>query len=95
MTSGAYVGSRGVRRSYGGVAALADLGSRLRLGITGQLGPDSAAKAALMRPYLSCRACMARWQDPGTYAGRGWLSCALPSMAGDAAPPAPRSFRDR
>jgi hypothetical protein len=49
MASGAYLGSRGVRRSYGGVAALADLGSRLRLGITGLLGPDSAAKAALMR----------------------------------------------
>jgi len=49
MASGAYVDSRGVPRSYGGVAALADLGSRLRLGIIGLLGPDSAAKAALMR----------------------------------------------
>jgi CRP-like cAMP-binding protein len=58
MANGAYVGSRGVRRSYGGVAALADLGSRLRLGITGLLGPDGAAKGALMR-------CLAFLLTPG------------------------------
>ena len=34
MASEAYVGSKGVRTSYGGVAALADLGSRLAAKVT-------------------------------------------------------------
>jgi CRP-like cAMP-binding protein len=49
MASGAYVDSRGVRRNYGGVAALADLGSRLRLGITGAAGARQRRQGRLMR----------------------------------------------
>lgn len=53
MFTGAHVGGTGARTSYGGIAALPNLGPRRRLGITGLLGPDSAAKAALLRSLVS------------------------------------------
>jgi ABC-2 type transport system ATP-binding protein len=49
MTSGAHVRVRGVRKSYGGVVALADLDLELRPGITGLLGPNGAGKTTLIR----------------------------------------------
>jgi ABC-2 type transport system ATP-binding protein len=49
MTSGAHVRMEGVRKSYGGVVALADLHLELRPGITGLLGPNGAGKTTLIR----------------------------------------------
>jgi ABC-2 type transport system ATP-binding protein len=49
MASGAYVRVGGVRKSYGGVVALADLDLELRPGITGLLGPNGAGKTTLIR----------------------------------------------
>jgi ABC-type Na+ transport system ATPase subunit NatA len=49
MTSGAHVRVEGVRKSYGGVVALADLDLELRPGITGLLGPNGAGKTTLIR----------------------------------------------
>ena len=49
MASGARVRVEGVRKSYGGVAALADLDLELRPGITGLLGPNGAGKTTLIR----------------------------------------------
>jgi hypothetical protein len=34
---------------------------------------EPRGNVAVMRPYLCCRACMARWQDPGTDVGRGMV----------------------
>ena len=56
---------------------------------------DPVVAGRLMRPYLSDCVLAGPWQDPGTQAGWGWLSCWLPSMARDARPPAPPPFRDR
>jgi ABC-2 type transport system ATP-binding protein len=44
MTSGAHVRLDGVRKSYGGVAALVDLDLDLGPGITGLLGPTGPAR---------------------------------------------------
>jgi ABC-2 type transport system ATP-binding protein len=49
MTTGTHVRIQGVRKSYGGVAALADLDLELRPGITGLLGPNGAGKTTLIR----------------------------------------------
>ena len=49
MTSGAHVRIDGVRKRYGGVAALADLDLELGPGITGLLGPNGAGKTTLIR----------------------------------------------
>jgi ABC-2 type transport system ATP-binding protein len=49
MTSGAHIRIDGVRKSYGGVAALADLDLELGPGITGLLGPNGAGKTTLIR----------------------------------------------
>jgi ABC-2 type transport system ATP-binding protein len=49
MTSGAHVRIQGVRKSYGGIAALADLDLELGPGITGLLGPNGAGKTTLIR----------------------------------------------
>ena len=49
MTSGTHVRVQGVRKSYGGVAALADLDLELGPGITGLLGPNGAGKTTLIR----------------------------------------------
>jgi ABC-2 type transport system ATP-binding protein len=49
MTSGAHVRLGGVRKSYGGVAALVDLDLDLGPGITGLLGPNGAGKTTLIR----------------------------------------------
>jgi hypothetical protein len=48
-----------------------------------------------MRPYPSVRIRVGCWQDPDALVGWGWLSCWLPVMACDAAPPAPPLFLDR
>ena len=50
---------------------------------------------ALMLPYPSVRIRVGCWQDPDALVGWGWLSCWLPVMACDAAPPAPPLFLDR
>jgi ABC-2 type transport system ATP-binding protein len=42
MTSGTHVHLEGVRKSYGGVTALADLDLELQPGFTGLLGPNGA-----------------------------------------------------
>lgn len=44
MTSGAHVRICGMRKSYGQVAALADLDLELGPGITGLLGPNGPAR---------------------------------------------------
>jgi ABC-2 type transport system ATP-binding protein len=49
MASGAQVRIQGVRKSYGPVAALADLNLELGPGITGLLGPNGAGKTTLLR----------------------------------------------
>lgn len=49
MTSGAHVRICGMRKSYGQVAALADLDLELGPGITGLLGPNGAGKTTLIR----------------------------------------------
>jgi ABC-2 type transport system ATP-binding protein len=49
MAGGALVRMDGVRKSYGRVVALADLGLELRPGITGLLGPNGAGKTTLIR----------------------------------------------
>ena len=49
MTSGTHVRVDGVRKSYGGVAALAGLDLELAPGITGLLGPNGAGKTTLIR----------------------------------------------
>ena len=49
MASGAHVRVEGVRKSYGGVAALAELDLELGPGITGLLGPNGAGKTTLIR----------------------------------------------
>jgi hypothetical protein len=49
----------------------------------------------LMLPYPSVRIRVGCWQDPDALVGWGWLSCWLPVMACDAAPPAPPLFLDR
>jgi ABC-2 type transport system ATP-binding protein len=49
MVSGAHVRMEGVRKSYGGVAALAELDLELGPGITGLLGPNGAGKTTLIR----------------------------------------------
>jgi ABC-2 type transport system ATP-binding protein len=49
MVSGAHVRVAGVRKSYGGVAALAELDLELGPGITGLLGPNGAGKTTLIR----------------------------------------------
>ena len=49
MASGAHVRVEGVRKSYGGVVALADLDLELGPGITGLLGPNGAGKTTLIR----------------------------------------------
>jgi ABC-2 type transport system ATP-binding protein len=49
MASGAHVRIQGVRKSYGGLVALADLDLELRPGITGLLGPNGAGKTTLIR----------------------------------------------
>jgi CRP-like cAMP-binding protein len=49
MASGAHVRVEGLQRSDGGVVALPDLGLRLGPGLTGLLGPDGAARSALLR----------------------------------------------
>ena len=49
MTSGTHVRIDGVRKSYGGVAALAELDLELGPGITGLLGPNGAGKTTLIR----------------------------------------------
>jgi ABC-2 type transport system ATP-binding protein len=49
MASGAHVRVEGVRKSYGRVAALADLDLELAPGITGLLGPNGAGKTTLIR----------------------------------------------
>jgi ABC-2 type transport system ATP-binding protein len=49
MASGAHVRLDGVRKSYGGVAALVDLDLDLGPGITGLLGPNGAGKTTLIR----------------------------------------------
>jgi ABC-2 type transport system ATP-binding protein len=49
MVSGAHVRVEGVRKSYGGVAALAELDLELGPGITGLLGPNGAGKTTLIR----------------------------------------------
>ena len=49
MASGTHVRVEGVRKSYGGVAALADLDLELAPGITGLLGPNGAGKTTLIR----------------------------------------------
>jgi ABC-2 type transport system ATP-binding protein len=49
MASGTHVRMEGVRKSYGGVAALADLDLELGPGITGLLGPNGAGKTTLIR----------------------------------------------
>jgi ABC-2 type transport system ATP-binding protein len=49
MASGAHVRFQGVRKSYGGLVALADLDLELRPGITGLLGPNGAGKTTLIR----------------------------------------------
>jgi ABC-2 type transport system ATP-binding protein len=49
MASGTHVRIDGVRKSYGGVAALADLDLELGPGITGLLGPNGAGKTTLIR----------------------------------------------
>jgi hypothetical protein len=47
----------------------------------------------VMRPYPSGCVPAGWWQDLGTQAGRGWLSCWLPLMAQVAGPPAPPLFQ--
>ena len=49
MVSGAHVRVEGVRKSYGGVAALAELDLELGPGITGLLGPSGCGKSTLIR----------------------------------------------
>jgi ABC-2 type transport system ATP-binding protein len=49
MASGTNVRIQGVRKSYGGVVALADLDLELGPGITGLLGPNGAGKTTLIR----------------------------------------------
>ena len=49
MTSGTHVRVDGVRKSYRGVAALADLELELGPGITGLLGRNGAGKTTLIR----------------------------------------------
>ena len=49
MASGTHVRIDGVRKRYGGVAALADLDLELGPGITGLLGPNGAGKTTLIR----------------------------------------------
>jgi ABC-2 type transport system ATP-binding protein len=49
MASGAHVLVEGVRKSYGGVAALDGVDLELRPGITGLLGPNGAGKTTLIR----------------------------------------------
>jgi ABC-2 type transport system ATP-binding protein len=49
MASGVHVRVEGVRKHYGGVAALADLDLELTPGITGLLGPNGAGKTTLIR----------------------------------------------
>ena len=49
MASGTHVRMEGVRKSYGGVTALADLDLELGPGITGLLGPNGAGKTTLIR----------------------------------------------
>jgi DNA-binding PadR family transcriptional regulator len=53
------------------------------------------ADPAVTRPYPSVRIWVGCWQDPDALVGWGWLSCWLPVMACDAAPPAPPLFLDR
>jgi hypothetical protein len=53
------------------------------------------ADPAVTRPYPSVRIWVGCWQDPDALVGWGWLSCWLPVMAWDAAPPAPPLFLDR
>ncbi len=49
MASGAHIRVAGVRKSYGGVAALDGVDLELRPGITGLLGPNGAGKTTLIR----------------------------------------------
>jgi hypothetical protein len=53
MASGAHVRVEGLQRSDGGVVALADLGLRLGAGLTGLLGPNGAARSALLRIWAT------------------------------------------
>ena len=54
-----------------------------------------AASGFFIWPYPSVRIRVGCWQDPDARVGWGWLSCWLPVMACDAAPPAPPLFLDR
>jgi hypothetical protein len=54
-----------------------------------------AASGFFMWPYPSVRIRVGCWEDSGALVGWGWLSCWLPVMACDAAPPAPPLFLDR
>jgi hypothetical protein len=68
MASGAHVATTGMRRSCGGVAALADLGPGRRLGDTRLLEPDSAATAFPMR----CLALLLIFGADVVRTGRRW-----------------------
>jgi hypothetical protein len=57
--------------------------------------PKPQGVTQFMQPYPSVRIRAGCWQDPDALVGRGWLSCWLPVMACDAAPPAPPLFLDR
>ena len=53
MASGAHVRVEGLQRSDGGVVALPDLGLRLGPGLAGLLGPNGAARSALLRIWAT------------------------------------------
>jgi ABC-2 type transport system ATP-binding protein len=72
MTSGAHVRIDGVRKRYGGVAALADLDLELGPGITGLLGPNGAGKTTLIRILATVLA-----PSAGEVRVNGWRSSDL------------------
>ena len=67
MASGAHVRVEGVRKSYGGVAALAGLDLELGPGITGLLGPNGAGKTTLIRILATLLAPSAGQAQVGGY----------------------------
>jgi len=76
----------GVRKSYGGVVALADLNVELRPGITGLLGPNGAGKTTLIR-ILATMLAPAPARSASTAGGRRAPATGSRSAAGSATCP--------